>query len=229
MSNVLGALRQPVQLCFTRLLAITVASIGLLSAGLYVGATHLGATLRLAGATTDPTPVPLHIGKHRLDVPANVIRFSEQRTPHPQGEVDLYLRWPNLTGFAEAVQDDFHDPDARNILFLRLSATDTKPADQETPGQPSATQIAGLSRSSRTGLPGLASEEAVYRAPFGRTPTYEANCLDGKDVVMAADCIREVQIAPGLQLRYRFSQALMPQWDRMDRSVLDYIETHRRP
>lgn len=230
MSKVLAAPNTPVPVAISRIAALGVAGMAILAAGLYFGALHLGSTLRHAGATTQTAPIRLSIGRHKLDIPANAVRFPEQRRELPQREIDLYLQWPEMTGFAEGSQEIFHDPEAKSLLFLRLSATDTATgeADAPSPATPAASGPAGLLRSTRPGLPGIASEEAVYSAPGGRDPAYEASCLDGKDAIMAADCIREVRVAPGLRLRYRFSHALLPQWDRIDRAVLAYLSEHRR-
>lgn len=234
MSKVLASPNAPsnvsVPVSLARLAFASVAGLALLSAGLYLGALRLGETLRLAGASTDAAPIAVSLGRHRLSIPANAIRFPEQRTEQPQREIDLYLSWPEMAGFSSSAQEIFHDPEATSLLFVRLSTAEATGGDVEAPS-PATPQVrgpAGLLRSSRAGLPGIASEEAVYRAPDGREPAYEASCLDGKDAIMAADCIRELRLAPGLRLRYRFSHALLPDWDRIDRAVLAYLAEHRR-
>lgn len=230
MSKAVASPNTPVPLALAKLATLSGVAALILSVGLYVGAVQLGATLRLAGASTTTTPIELRIGLETIAIPANAVRFPEQRSTQTQKEVDLYLQWPAMTGFDATAEETFHDPEARNLLFLRLTAADPRPADGEasTLQAPVTAGPAGLLRSSRAGLPGIASEEAVYRAPAGRDPAYEVSCLDGKDAVMAADCIREVQFVPGLRLRYRFSHALLPQWDRIDHAVLAYLAEHRR-
>lgn len=231
MSKAPAAPIQPLRLPMAKLAAYAVLGTAVLSLGLSIGAAQLGASLRHAGATVDEAAIDLRIGQQRFDIPANAIRFPEQRTARPQGEVDLYLEWPGMSGFTEETAHLFHDPDARSLLFVQLTATGAASPSLEEPGGAGggAATPFGLLRSSRPGLPGIASQEAVYRAAAGREPAYEARCLDGPDAIMAADCMREVQFVPGLRLRYRFSHALLPQWDRIDRAVLAYLAQHRRP
>ena len=54
--------RPPIRLSFVRWTALSTAALAFLAIGVYVGATRLGATLRLAGASADPSPVALLIG-----------------------------------------------------------------------------------------------------------------------------------------------------------------------
>jgi hypothetical protein len=222
--------RPPVRLSFVRWTALSTAALAFLAIGVYVGAKQLGATLRLAGASTDPSPMALMIGDTRFGFPANTIRFPEQRTAQAQSELDLYLAWPDLSGFTEASAGIFRDPEAKSLLFARLSSADRKEREVEgtAPDLPALPGPAGLTQVRRPGLPGIAFEEIVYHGAKERVPPYEASCLGGADPVMAADCIREIKVEGGLRLRYRFSHALLPAWNEIDRAVLRYISEHRR-
>ncbi|KQT53722.1 hypothetical protein ASG43_17985 [Aureimonas sp. Leaf454] len=222
--------RAPIRISFVRRTSVAAMAFALVAIAAYAGASRLGETLKRAGASSDPTPIAFRIGAAPFAFPGNAVRFSEQRADPAPPELDLYLMWPELTGFSDASAEIFHDPEARRLLFVTLSAVERRDRDTSMSGlaSPTGRGPAGLMQFRLAGLPGIASDEIVYRAETGPETGYEVSCLDGVDPIMAADCIREIEIGGGLRLRYRFTHHLLAEWKEIDRAVLRYVAQHRR-
>jgi hypothetical protein len=70
---------------------------------------------------TSSEPVRVELGGRPLAVPANAIRFADQRAAGPRTRLDLALSWPELEGRTEATAARFDTPDLPlDILFVTL-------------------------------------------------------------------------------------------------------------
>lgn len=68
-----------------------------------------GRHLAEAGHTASRETYDIFIGQDHLRLPANVIRFENQRSTSIVGRVDLYLTWPGLEGYGEETRPLFDD------------------------------------------------------------------------------------------------------------------------
>src|SRR5690606_12785706 len=95
------------------------AALALGSAAIALAGKWYGSTIAMAGYSDDPTLREIVIGNSMLSVPANAIRFEHARHGGMADRLDIYLRWPDMTGYTAAAAPDFNNAGGRrNILFL---------------------------------------------------------------------------------------------------------------
>jgi hypothetical protein len=213
-------------------LAIGIAVVVL--AGVIVDRTieRMGDRIASAGYSVDPAPLQVGLAGIALAVPANMIRFAEQRRPGLSDRLDLFVRWPELRGFSERMADEFAGS-AVSIIFLSLSP----PGSVGDPIHRLETVyrylFTGASWLGPDGLVGrrLADEsayarEALYYEP-GSVDPFIARCLDGTQTDILPMCLVEVNVG-GLSAVYRFNQTLLPEWRAIDARLRDLVAGFRR-
>lgn len=85
--------------------------------------------------TADTTPVALRVAGYGLRVPANLLRYAEQREGGPQARIDLVLRWPDLAGYHPSRASLFRPGAAnRGLVLASLHPTGRAEPGSETPG-----------------------------------------------------------------------------------------------
>jgi hypothetical protein len=162
--------------------------------------------------------VSIMVGEQRLTIPANMLRFANQRTPEPQERVELAVHWPSLEGYAPALREAFLDGSAdAPVLFLSIRARET--------ATDSAGRLAsvyrhflddtaldappGLVGRKLTQDSGLAGEEVFFEA--GSTDPFTAHCL-AADADVPAICLTEVHAGRSLSVQVRFRKGLLADW-----------------
>lgn len=103
-------------------LTAAIAAIAFLTALISVGGQWFGARIALAGHTESTAPVSVEIGQDRLAIPANTIRFPDQRRNGPTERLDLYVTWPQMQGYSRAERLRFDDVSIpSSLIFLQMS------------------------------------------------------------------------------------------------------------
>lgn len=204
-------------------LLLVLVSAGLSAAGLWVGR-----SLSMAGHTDDRTPYEIVIGNDVIVAPANAIRFDRARRNGIAARLDLYLRWPDMTGYSEEARDDFnHAGGRRNILFLsfeeRMISRDMsgryEPIYRSLIEQPGREGPGGIQFHQFRPNTGYVSEELAVAQRPGDTP-FVARCLTGPSAAESlAPCERDIQVGKNLSLSYRFPAELLGQWNVLDETV----------
>jgi hypothetical protein len=205
------------------------AVLALLSVAISVAGKWLGRSIALAGHTEDTTVHEVVIGNNVLAVPANVIRLERARRDGVADRLDLYLRWPEMTGYAESARGDFNNTTSeRRILFLsfekQMMSRDMSGRFEPIyealiakPGVPSQGGIVlyGFAENSGYVNEVLAVAERDSEQPF------VARCMSGPDASNSlAPCERDVLMGDGLSLTYRFPKELLPGWRALDAAVM---------
>lgn len=218
---------------FYKLIGGAVA-LALVTAGISTAGRWYGEELALAGHTASTEPYDIFIGQDHLRLPANTIRFEEQRATGIAERVDLYLTWPGMAGYsddARAVFNDVKTPD--KLLFLQIS--------QSTMSRDMSGRIAPIYRHlfEGAGTPGPAGltrhrmketsgygKETFFTASRPDADPYAVRCLMPETPAQStsADCQRDVHAGNDLVVLYRFSSQLLPQWKAMDAAVLATVE-----
>ena len=222
------------------LLKIT-AFIGLLAAitaGLTVAARIYGDSVRLDGHTTEREDFEIVIGQDRLSVPANVIRFEDQRRSGPAKVVNLYLTWPEMEGYTSATAARFSaDNGSLDLIFIELS--------QSVMSRDMSGRLDPIYRKLFSGLPepgpaGLSLHHLDGKSGFGDEVlltgkatdgvNYAVRCILPKDTASStsADCQRDIHVGRDLTLLYRFSAELLPQWQAIDVRIRAFANAHLR-
>ncbi|WP_394891928.1 hypothetical protein ACG873_11795 [Mesorhizobium sp. AaZ16] len=210
------------------------ALLALLSAAISVGGKWFGRSIAMAGHTDDTTLREIVIGNDVIAVPANAIRFERARRDGIASRLDLYLRWPDMSGYSTAARDDFnHAGESRRIIFLsfeermmsRAMSGRLAPIYSSMIVKPGVSAPGGVVLYEFNGKSGYLNEVLAVAERPGDTP-FVARCLSGPSADESlAPCERDVQVGENLSLAYRFPKELLAEWRALDAAVL--AETSR--
>lgn len=227
--------RKPLLSSSLMLRAALIAGILLLFlAALNVGIKWYGERILQAGHTTATEEVEIAIGNDRLKLAKNTLRTPSERFSGERERVDLYLSWPDLTGYEEANRAVFDDPaQAAGLIFIQLSQS-TMSEDMSgrfgpiysrlTEGEPVPLKHGLLLHRLRADS-GYGKEVILTGERDGEN-AYAVRCLlpQTPQAATDSDCQRDIHAGQDLSLFYRFSSALLPQWQKLDADVKNYIE-----
>lgn len=203
------------------------------SLAISMGGRWLGAAIALGGHSDDPSPREIVIGNDVVVVPANTIRHERARLDGVAPRLDLYLRWPDMTGYSAAAQADFnHAGGSRRILFLSFEPR-TMSRDMSGRFEPiyrSLIEPAGRSGPAGVRLhafgaaSGYVNEELAVAGGDGAGP-FVARCMTGASAEESlAPCERDLAVGRELSLTYRFPRELLEDWRRLDMAVRRFAE-----
>ncbi|HVK91014.1 MAG TPA: hypothetical protein VM468_06340 [Mycoplana sp.] len=217
---------------FLKRLTFVVAGLAGVAIALSIGGRTLGERIALAGHTESTEIHDILIGQDHLRLPANVIRFEEQRRNGRTDRVDLYLTWPEMEGYSKGNRLRFNDAgQPESLVFLQLSQSTMSRdmAGRVVPiyshlfdGEPEAGP-GGLTLRRLKESAGYA-QEALLLGTMPGGGTYAVRCLlpATEQPSTGADCQRDIHIGDDLSLLYRFSSRLLPQWQAMEQTIRNY-------
>ncbi|KAB1086839.1 hypothetical protein F4V91_10620 [Neorhizobium galegae] len=219
---------------FVYRLAAVIAVLALLTAAISVGGHWFGQRIALAGHTDSREEFPIQIGQDKLKLPANTIRFRDQRQAGVTERVDLYLTWPELEGYSAGLRSRFDDvAQSSSLIFLQLSQS-TMSRDMSGRLEPIYSKLFdGAPQQAAFGLTlhrlradsGYGSE-VVLTGQVGGAPDYVVRCVlpTPGDKATSGDCQRDIHIGQDLTLLYRFSSVLLRDWQHIDAAVRLFVE-----
>ncbi|MCD2182146.1 hypothetical protein [Rhizobium sp. GN54] len=214
---------------FLKRLTLGVAALAGLTVAISIGGRTIGEHIALAGHTEDRTNVNVLIGQDLLHLPANAIRFEDQRVSGPTDRIDLYLTWPEMEGYTAANRSRFNDvARPESLIFLQLSQS-TMSRDMSGRVGPIYSHLfdgtpedapAGLTLRRLKASSGY-EQEVLLTAPLPDGSTYAVRCIlpGSGHATTSADCQRDIHIGDDLSLLYRFSSRLLPQWRAMEQVI----------
>lgn len=191
-------------------------------------------SVALAGHSADTRLVRLTVAGAPLEIPANMIRAGRQRRGGAMDRVDMVVTWPELDGYAPATAEVFRDGSPlAPLIYLSLLPADS-PLDSDArldavysryfTGDP-VKGPSGLVGRLLTGASGYEGEVVFSSAPGERR--FVARCAAKATPEMPATCIRDVIVAPGLSLFYRFNRFYLGDWRAMDEGLRELVATYR--
>lgn len=220
------------------LLKIT-AFIGLLAivtAALTVAGKFYGDRLLLDGHTASRNIIHIVISQDVLALPANMIRFENQRHGGEAKVVNLYLSWPEMEGYTEAGAARFSDPNnSHGLIFLEFSQS-VMSRDMSGRLRPIYTRL--FKGPAEPGLAGLELHHLNEKSGFGAEVLLTGKTKAGADYVVrcilpqsrgaatSADCQRDINVGRDLTLLYRFSAELLPEWETIDAAIREFAASH---
>ncbi len=222
---------QPVRLLDTNFMwrvFFICAALALISVAISVSGRVVGRSIAMAGHTDDRTVVEIVIGNNVLAAPKNMIRFAEARRDGIAPKLDLYMRWPDMSGYSDAARADFNNANGKpDILFLTFSPrmTSRDMSGRYEPIYSSLTAAsddpapAGLRSRKFTPSSGYENETLYVAERPGHDP-YVVRCLATDSGVSLAPCERDVHIGEDLSMSYRFPRELLAQWSELDAAML---------
>ena len=193
---------------------------------LYFSSNWYGELISRGGQTSDLSLRKIVIANDVVNVPANMIRFANQRNATSLPRLDLYAQWPSLSGYSDALANDFDSlADDAPLLFVSL---EPRSMSKDMTGRieaiyghffggPPVDAGNGLVRRAFSSRTAFFSEDLYYEAdsPY----PFAARCIRESDKIAAPFCIRDIHIGHDLMLTYRFHANLLPQWMTLDRAV----------
>lgn len=220
---------RPIDARFVMRLFVVFLALAMLSLGVFAAGKFYGHAIALGGHTEDTTVREIVIGNNVLRIPANMIRLENQRRDGVQARVDLYLHWPDMTGFSREKENDFNNLNGtRNIVFVsfeeRVMSRDmsgrVEPIYSAVTVKPGIQGPAGLTFFGFTENSGYL-DELLATAPRAATTPSAARCLAGEAAARSlAPCERDIHVGDHLSLTYRFSREFLEDWRRLDAAVM---------
>lgn len=203
-------------------------AIALISVGITVFGREFSHSLAVGDFSSSTEIRRIEIGKTTLLVPENAIRFNAQRKDGREEKLDLFLKWPEMSGYTPALRDNFiltsKDP---ALLFLSFSEQ-VMSRDMSgrfdpiyhslivQPGAPGPAGLAVYRFREETGFRG----ETLVTGDDGNGRLFVARCMEKSNLLTA--CERDIIAGPSLSVTYRFSWQLLPQWRAIDSAVSAY-------
>ena len=215
------------------------AFIGLLAAltaALTIAGKYYGDQLAMDGRTLSREVFHIVVGQDVVSLPANMIRFENQRHTGNAETVNVYLSWPELEGYTAASDARFSNPTgSQDLIFIELSQS-VMSRDMSGRLEPIYSRL--FRGEPEPGPGGLIIHRLDPKSGFGdeviltgMTKTgglYVVRCLLPKNRASAttADCQRDIHAGRDLTFLYRFSSTLLPDWETLDARLLAFAEQH---
>lgn len=195
---------------------------------LAIAAKWAGSRVVDGGHTTSTKLRTIIVSGSMVVVPDNMIRRANARRDGTRERLDLYMVWPELSGYTEADRDAFnHLEDEHRLIMVSLeprmisrdmSARYDLVYRQLLNPTPLAAP-AGLSAYRFEDGSGFANEVLYVGVRSGEAP-FVARCLEEAAAPDAVTpCERDIHLEGDLSLFYRFPRHLLPNWKELDSSV----------
>lgn len=209
------------------------ATLALLAASITALGHWYGKKLSSAGHTESTQPIRITIGTDTLTLPANVIRFREQRVDGKADRINLYLSWPQMQGYTAQDEARFNEPDkTSDLIFIEISEA-TMSRDMSGRYEPiyqrliteQATDFGhGLTLHRMKQESGYAGE-VLLTGPRKDVPDFVIRCVLPPTPAEAtsADCQRDIHMGNGLNVLYRLSSAHLADWDHIDAAISTFV------
>lgn len=225
----------PGPLLSNRFLSVATAAIAMLAlssiAISFVGK-HYGHQLALANHSDSTAPIRVAIGRDVLSLPENTLRFAAQRVSKAHQQVDLYLSWPDMKGYEDALRNRFNSTQPAGIVFLQVSQS-TMTRDMSGRLAPIYRQLLGpkvthgpSGLEERRFLPGTGYEGEVLLTGTDKAGNiYAVRCLDPARVSAptSSDCQRDIHLGRDMSVLYRFPRNMLHDWEALESAVRTYI------
>lgn len=210
------------------------AAMAVVSVAISIVGRYAGRSIAMAGHTDDVSIAEVVIGNNVIAAPRNMIRFEQGRRNGVAARLDLYMRWPDMTGYTSEARDDFnHAGGTPNILFASISES-MMSRDMGGRFEPiyslltvptGEVRAGGLALLRFTEQSGYVNEIILTGVRPGADP-YVVRCLDGDAAQQSlAPCERDIHIGDGLSLVYRFPRELLGDWKALDAAVIAKIQS----
>lgn len=204
------------------------SALALIALAISAAGRFAGHSISMAGHTDDTSLAEIVVGNNVLAAPRNMIRFEQARQGGVAPRLDLYMRWPDLTGYTDAARDDFnHAPGKKSIIFVSVTEA-MMSRDMSGRYEPIYSELTeastdeapkGLVMRRFTEKSGYASEVLYVGDQPGRTP-FVVRCLEGEAAAQSlAPCERDIHVGKDLSMTYRFPRELLGDWNRLDQAM----------
>jgi hypothetical protein len=183
-----------------------------------------------AAPTGVDTPVTLSIGSQALRIPANYIPYASARKGGSFAEVKLIALLPDLTGYspgdAEAFSPDSADSRLLNLRLRAQAGLDERdrleriylPQVEDRNGKPGPY---GLTQFSFRESSSYRDEELFVGQSEAGPVVWR--CSQAVSDSVAASCMRDYPLTPGVAFTYRFKRRHLKDWREIDKRVRELM------
>jgi hypothetical protein len=211
--------------------------LGLLSIAISLAGRIYGDAIVHGGNSSSLQTHEIVIANSVLRVPENMIRHSDQRTQGVKAKLDLYARWPAMTGYSKEDRAVFDAAagNAPELLFITLEPRQMsrdmngrfEPIYKqliEPEGQ--AEQILGMRSYAFLKERVIFTDERLYVVETAEQaePVFVARCIAGTQSETAlAPCERDIALTSDVSIKYRFPKQLLAEYGVLDQRILALV------
>ena len=187
--------------------------------------------------TSDTAPVAIKIGGLNLWIPANYTKFATTRAGGPRREIALFALMPDLVGWSNWNASTFAEdgPTSRVVhITIRADAINLSEAERlkriysgyivDAKG---AEAPFGLTRYSFRDDSGYRSEDLLVGENNGEPVVMR--CVRAAPDVPNPSCLRDMRVARGVALSYRFKRMKLNHWREIATAIEKRIVTFEKP
>ena len=184
-----------------------------------------------SGFTEDTSPRQVLIGSETLTIPANLMRFEEQRRALTLNEVDMVILWPLAEGYSTSRSAEFLATDGdHDLIFFSIGKRRMR-HDMSARLPLIYRQL--MTEPGRKGPAGLALQPLARGAGFdgehlaigqSASMVWVARCQNASTPTTPT-CLRDVNIGRNLSLRYRFPLSMLAQWRDLEAKMNTLAQT----
>jgi hypothetical protein len=213
-----------------------VLALGIATSAISLGGRWLGERMALGSHTESTETFDVVIGQDTIQLSANMLRFQEQRRNGAAERADVYLTWPEMAGYSATTRARFDNvSQPASLIFVQMSQS-TMSRDMsgrlqpiyeglfEGPAEPAEH---GLTLHRLRADSGYGNEVILTGVQPGAALPYAVRCLfpsAGKRPT-SGDCQRDIRVGQDLTVLYRFSSALLKDWQHIDAAVQTFVQT----
>lgn len=204
---------------------ITAVTLLIAALAMFVSAHFFGNSLSRAGHSSSTDQLEIVVGNEYLKVPANKIRFYNQRNSGAHQKLDLYIHWPSLSGYQDDLSNDFNNAtENKNLVFISIEPRNMSYDMSgrvapiyaqffEGDGQPTNSGLVKQALSTKGGF----VDEDLYYAASSPYP-FATRCVRAV-AATTPFCIRDIHVGKNLMLTYRFHQKHLGDWIELEQSI----------
>jgi len=221
----------PVSEYFANKLLIILAFLLTASVLLYMIAALFGDEISRGGHSASPEKLEIIVGNEVLYLPSNLIRYSSQRRAGLHHRVELYVHWPSLSGYTDALSAEFNkSSEESNLIFVTL---EKRSMAYDMSGRISSIYKrffvgdpvpfkAGLVKQALAPEGGFIDEDLYYAA--GSPYPFATRCVKDNSSAGTPYCLRDIHITENLSLTYRFHKRKLGDWISIDRKLREMVK-----
>lgn len=187
--------------------------------------------------TASTQPVHISVGGLDLAIPANYVVFASARDGGRRSDVALFALLPRMTGYAPALAHDFASNASNSRVIYFLLREDQLNLREDERFQ--RIYLAYVENPAGTAAPyGLTeyrfADNSGYRGEdlfVGETTHGKAlfRCVRYSATVPSPSCLRELPLANGIALSYRFKRAHLKDWAAISANVEKLVRSFITP
>lgn len=164
-----------------------------------------------------------------FQIPANMLRFANERIDGPASDINLALLWPTFAGYSLDNHAKFVTQSDRNpLLFVTLTSNTQVTTSARLLDRSYIHDFIGPTLKGESGLVGKKlnpqsgyESETVWYDPLSPNP-FTTRCYtpENEAVIRGVNCMRTIALSGTITATYRFPESLLPYWRELDSQLV---------